>query len=147
MTTETQQAVVLTLPRPPSPPLSENASRTLHWAARNRRLRPWGDEFGWLLKGHRAAIQAMDKPVTVELTLRFRNVRIRDPHNLVGTVLKEIIDSAVRTGCLPDDNPLYVRTVEPILLVDKTDQSVTLTITPASHALDITEPTTSKGEQ
>lgn len=125
------EAVVISLPRPPARPLSENESRTLHWSVRKARLLPWRTEFGWLLKAHRKAIQGMAKPVTVELTLRYSTARIRDPHNLMGTVVKEIVDSLKDTDCVPDDNPLYVRTVEPVLLVDKTSQAVTLTITPA----------------
>ena len=125
------EAVVLTLPRPPTPPLSENQSRSLHWAERNKRLHPWRDEFCWLAKGHRKAIQAMKKPVAMQLTIRYPVARRRDNHNTVGTVCKAVCDGIVMAGALDDDSTEYVTMLEPILLVDKTSQAVTLTITPA----------------
>ncbi len=70
----------------------------------------------------------MKKPVTMQLTLRYPVVRIRDPHNTVGTVCKAACDGTVLAGALPDDSPEYVRMLEPILLVDRTSQAVTLTI-------------------
>lgn len=123
--------VVITLPRPPTPPLSENQSRSLHWSARNKRLHPWRDEFCWLAKGHRTAIQAMAKPVTMQLTIRYPIVRRRDAHNTVGTCAKAACDGIVLAGALPDDTPEYVTMLDPILLVDRESQAVTLTIRPA----------------
>lgn len=131
--TVTVAPVVITIPRPPTPVIGENKLRGMHWGQRARAMDPWRDEIAWLAKRHRAAIRAMPKPVTIAITFRFPLNRVRDPSNLNGGgITKALIDGIVNAGCLPGDDPRYVRTVEPVLLVDKTSQAVTLTITPAA---------------
>lgn len=44
-----------------------------------------------------------------------RDRRVRDPLNLVQT-LKAVEDGLVRAGVVPDDNPLYVESVMPVIL-------------------------------
>ena len=129
MTTDTGQAVVLSLPCPPTKPLSMNTAIGMHWAAYARHMDPWRDAIAWVAKAHRSEIQAMAKPVTIGVTLRFKRGARRDSANFY-PCSKSLCDGLVHAGCLPDDSPAYATILEPVLLVDKTDQSVTLTITP-----------------
>jgi hypothetical protein len=78
----------------------------------------------------------MEKPVSMQLTIRYPIARRRDNHNMVGTVCKAVCDGIVLAGALEDDSTEYVTMLEPILLVDRTSQAVTLAITPALRARD-----------
>lgn len=123
-------AVTITLPRPPTKPLSMNEAIGIHWGRYAKRMDPWRDEFTWLLKAHRKAIQAMEKPVTVKLTIRFKRGARRDNANFYPCV-KSALDGAVHAGCLDDDSPAYVTVAETVCLYDPNSEAVTLTITPA----------------
>ena len=58
----------------------------------------------------------------MQFTLPFRDNRKRDPHNYVGSVVKAMIDQLVHDGLWPDDDPRYIRILEPKLVVDKSDE-------------------------
>lgn len=113
----------------PNNPLSINEANRMHWAAKRRRLEPWRDaaQYAWLAasKDHK---YVKNKPCLVEIHLPFGDKRRRDPHNYSSTVQKVLIDALVRKtetlngkrvviwdGCWEDDNPDWVRTVEPVL--------------------------------
>lgn len=119
--------VVITLPRPPTPPLSMNQAIGMHWARYAEHMDPWRDEFAWTAKAHRPAVRALALPVTVELTLRFAAARRRDNAN-AAPCMKSAVDGCTIAGLWDDDSPAYVRTLEPVLLVDRDSQAVTLTI-------------------
>lgn len=123
-------AVVITLPRPPTPLLTMNRAIGMHWRVYEDRMGPWRDEVAWVAKAHRDAIRAMALPVTIGTTLRVAVMRRADPSNF-SLHTKSMVDGLVHAGCLDDDSPAYVRTLEPVLLVDRTSQAVTLTIRPA----------------
>jgi crossover junction endodeoxyribonuclease RusA len=101
----------------PTPPLSENASRGLHWAQRNRRLHPWRDAAHWVVLNAMRQVRVADDvrpfPVTVEVILPFRTRQRRDPHNYVGTNVMAVVDGIVNAGLIPDDNPEWATVVEP----------------------------------
>ena len=107
----------------PNRPLSENESRTMHWAARYRRLRDWSDstKYAFALADKKEIKKLQNKRILVEVTIGFaRNAR-RDPHNYVGTVVKSIVDALVTTGLVPDDVTEYIKVAEPVLIVDKSE--------------------------
>lgn len=108
----------------PNRPLSENESRSMHWAARYRRLRDWSDcTIAAYKNADPKEIKALkDKRILVEVTIAFaRNAR-RDPHNYVGTVVKSIVDALVTAGLVPDDVTQYIKVAEPVLIVDKEEK-------------------------
>lgn len=122
------QGVELSFPAP-SHPLSINEANRMHWAAKRRRLEPWKGEtrLAWLALGKQRSI-VQDKPCTVEVHIPFPDNRRRDPHNYSSTVQKAVIDALVHEvemlgrhrvvvweGCWPDDNPEWVKTLEPVL--------------------------------
>lgn len=102
----------------------------MHWAAKRRRLEPWREaaRYAWLQVA-RQHKYVRDKPCTVEIHIPFTDKRRRDPHNYSSTVQKVVIDALVRQtealpnghqvvvwdGCWEDDNPLWVKTLEPVL--------------------------------
>ena len=103
----------------PNTPLSINESNRLHWAARRRRLEPWGIAC-W------AAWQALPKKeqqplnarITVTVTLTFAKRGRRDPHNYTGTVVKKLVDTlAGHIGLVPDDTAEWVVVQDPVLRV------------------------------
>lgn len=55
---------------------------------------------------------------TVRLTIPFDTVRVRDPHNYCGTVVKAVIDGLKQAKAWPDDSAEYVQHLEPRLVVD-----------------------------
>lgn len=61
-----------------------------------------------------AKIPALER-CSVLLVYGPRDTRTRDPLNLVQT-LKAVEDGLVRAGVVPDDNPLYVESVMPVVL-------------------------------
>lgn len=105
----------------------------MHWAAKRRRLEPWGDStrYAWLTADRRKRKLVQGKPCTVEIHIPFPDRRRRDPHNYSSTVQKVIIDALVTKtetvgtarpvcvvtweGCWEDDNPEWVKTLEPVL--------------------------------
>lgn len=115
----------------PGRPLSINQANRLHWAAKRRELQPWRDATALAWKAARKEwSKVKDRKVTVEILLPFPDSRRRDPHNYVGTVTKAVIDELTTKtekigkqtvvtwdGCWPDDNPEYVETIEPRIIV------------------------------
>lgn len=122
----------LTLSFPaPTKPLSINEANKMHWAAKRRRLEPWRDavQLAWMVAGKDRAL-VKGKPCTVEIHIPFPDKRRRDPHNYSSTNQKVIIDALVTKteafgkqtivtwdGCWDDDNPEWVKTLEPVLFV------------------------------
>src|SRR5947209_6638907 len=89
----------------PGTPLSENASRRMHWAARSRYLQPWRDAVGWAWLQNRAYWwKVKGVPCTVEVEFAFKQNRRRDPANYICTV-KAIVDETVSLGIFKDDLP------------------------------------------
>ena len=107
----------------PNRPLSENESRSMHWAKRYRRLGPWGTLTILAVKeiDKETLKKYVNKRLEVEVTLPFtRNAR-RDPHNYVGTNVKTIVDVLVYGELVPDDVTEYIKVLEPKLVVDKNE--------------------------
>lgn len=106
--------IIVDLGLPPTPPLSINRERALHWAARCRQLDPWRD-LAWataINAGLRPLLGQAPAVVTVHLPVPDR--RRRDPHNYIPTV-KAIIDGLVNAHVWPDDDPRYLSVNEPVL--------------------------------
>ena len=123
----------------PSVPLSENRSRSLHWAARNRLLHPWRDatRISATATPERRRIverlRTQPQPITVDVALPFRDRRRRDPHNYVGTNVKAVVDGLVLAGVIPDDNPEWATIREPSTTIQpdrRLAARVRVTITP-----------------
>lgn len=106
----------------PSLPLSTNRSNSMHWAARERLLKPWLEMAWWLssmeVRRH-YPIPWVPVPVSIHLELEFRTATRRDPHNYVGTNVKAVVDGLVRGGLIPDDTPEWATIVEPTLTVNR----------------------------
>lgn len=105
----------------PSRPLSENESRSMHWAARRRRLHPWGV----CTMAAYSVADAEDKKsldgrrIAVHIQIPFNRAGRRDPHNYVGTIAKTVVDALVRVGMCDDDTEEYIEVREPKLVVDR----------------------------
>lgn len=106
--------ITLDLGSPPTPPLSINQERTMHWAARNRRLDPWKITTFWLAKEAKLPAAIAGAPTTVTVALPVVGDYRRDPANYYPTV-KAVVDGLVLAGVWPDDTPEYVTVNEPIL--------------------------------
>jgi Holliday junction resolvase RusA-like endonuclease len=106
----------------PGPPLSENQSRRMHWAAVNRQLK------AWKMSAHAAAVAAQELSAgperlgksTVLVYLPFTTHRRRDAHNYTGTVVKAIIDGLVSAEVWEDDNTNFVTVLDSVLYVTDT---------------------------
>lgn len=122
----------------PNEPLSENKSRTIHWATRKRRLDPWKDAA--FVAMHNALMATHDHkpvPVVIQVVLPFRTAARRDPHNYTGTTVKAIVDGLRLAGLVPDDNAAWVTVNDPMQSIQR-DRSEPLTarviITPRGPA-------------
>lgn len=118
----------------PNKPLSINEANKMHWAAKRRRLEPWrsATQVAWIQAAKKQNL-VKGKPCLVEIHIPFPDRRRRDPHNYSSTVQKVIIDALVMKtevvgvahptsvvvweGCWEDDNPTWVKTLEPVLYV------------------------------
>lgn len=103
----------------PTHPLSINESNRLHWAARRRRLEPWG--FACIAAWQQlpeAARRPANAKVGIRVTLTFERNGRRDPHNYTGTVVKRLVDTLVgHIGLVPDDTAEWVVIHDPVLRV------------------------------
>lgn len=106
--------IVLDLGLAPADPLSINQERTMHWAARNRRLDPWKTTTFWLARQAHLAEAVAGQAATITAVLPVRGHHRRDPANYYPTV-KAIVDGLVLAGVWPDDTPEFVTVNEPIL--------------------------------
>lgn len=106
--------IVLDLGPPPTPPLSLNRERTMHWAAARRQTRPWRDTTCWLAMQARLATAVAGAPATITVHLPVGDHRRRDPANFYPTV-KAVVDGLVLAGVWPDDTPQFVTVNEPVL--------------------------------
>jgi hypothetical protein len=111
--------------------LSLNKDRRMHWRTKGRLVKAW--RFAtWA-----AACNALGKdasrrargPSIVSIELPVPDRRRRDPHNYFSTV-KPIVDGLVDAGVWPDDTPEWVTTVEPTFRITKSDQTITVRISP-----------------
>lgn len=111
----------------PNKPLSVNKSG--HWAKRRRLLEPWKDA-AWVTAHNARVARLIDTgtPITVQAVLPFRGVRVRDPHNYTGTVVKAIVDGIVQAGIVPDDNPAWVTVLDSELVVIPAPEPLTVTV-------------------
>jgi len=103
----------------PTPPLSLNRERTMHWAKVRRQLQPWHDNTATLCRSRRVRRAIGGQPATITVVLPVRGNLRRDPHNYLPTV-KAVIDGMVAAGIWPDDTPEWVTVNEPILEVGGT---------------------------
>lgn len=111
----------------PTAPVSINQLAGRHWAARERRLKPWrmaAYEVGKLVHSTRGEYTSK---VVVTVSLPFTTNRRRDAHNYTGTVVKAIVDGLVASRLLVDDNDSWVEVADPVLRVTK-DGLVTIQI-------------------
>jgi crossover junction endodeoxyribonuclease RusA len=143
----------------PGVPPSINKTKGIHWAASRRLLTPWRDlaravaHNAIVKRGGRAKFRQV--PISVQVTLPFRQGARRDPHNYTGTVVKAIVDGLKNAGLVPDDTADWVTVLDPIIVVVPAPKPLRVTITlrpthPGSSPLKgnrgtITEPPT-KGE-
>lgn len=108
----------------PDWPVSINALRGKHWKVWARLLDPWqaAASNAWFLAG-----LGSQPPAYVRCEFSVPDRRKRDPHNYTGTVVKAVMDGLVRADAWPDDNPAWVLTDEPRLLVGGHTCRVTIT--------------------
>lgn len=130
----------------PTVPLSANKAIRGRGRLTYRQARPWKSMVTQLLVENRAGWHLLDTSggIMVDLVLPFRERRTRDPHNYM-LVMKAVVDGIVRSGLIPGDDPRYVSTLEPTLVVDPDLQAVlTLTPRPLRHPVspDTVPPTT-----
>lgn len=83
-----------------------------HWRVKADKTKDYVDTT--ILLAREARIPACAR-IQVLLAYGPRDRRVRDPLNLVQT-LKAVEDGLVRAGVVPDDNPLYVESVMPVVL-------------------------------
>jgi crossover junction endodeoxyribonuclease RusA len=111
----------------PVPPWTTNDERRMHWAAVGKRVQAW--KFAARVHAQSQHLQDLP-PSTISMSITYPTNRIRDPHNLVGTILKATIDGLVDAGCWPDDNPKWVHIHEPTISIQPGPHLVTVTIEP-----------------
>lgn len=82
-------------------------------------MEPWRDAVGWAWKIVPAEQRSriVNRPCYVEMQIAFSENRRRDPHNYVDTVVKAVVDQLVKQGVWPGDDPRWVKTAEPTLVV------------------------------
>lgn len=117
--------IVLDLGVPPTPPLSLNRERSLHWAARRRQTDPWKTATFWLAKQARLPAAVAGQRTAVTVVLPVRGHYRRDPANYYPTV-KAVVDGLVAAGVWPDDTPDYVTVAEPIVTCDQANAEIRL---------------------
>lgn len=110
--------IVLDLGPAPTPPLSINTERRLHWAARRRELDPWKTTTFWTARQANLRRAVAGCPAAVTVALPVRGHHRRDPANYYPTV-KAIVDGLVLAGVWPDDTPDWVTVNEPVLWHEK----------------------------
>ena len=117
---------------PPGPPMSENTARGVHWAKVREGLKPWHDAAWAVTRNHmvRGRVPWLGhRAVVMHVSIPFRTVRGRDPHNYVGTVVKAVVDGVKDAGLVPDDTPEWVETLEPTLTVAPKNQRGVVVVT------------------
>lgn len=127
--------------RPPAPAPSINQLKGKHWSQVYKAMRPWKEaaQWAWNLCSPAEKRLVRCTPCDVQVTLPFRTVRGRDPHNYVDTVVKAIVDGlkddyetiggrrvATFQGAWPDDTPEWVRVLEPFCVTSQSDVTVDL---------------------
>lgn len=110
--------IVLDLGLPPTPPLSINEERSMHWRTRRARTEPWKVNAFWLAKQARLRQAVAGQRAAVTAHLPVHGNYERDPANFYPTV-KAIVDGLVLAGVWPKDTPQYVTVNEPILVDDQ----------------------------
>lgn len=100
----------------PTPPLSLNQTRGMHWAVLKKLTTPWRDLAFYTAKSHmrNQLKDVIGKPSDIQVWLPFPQERRRDPHNFMPCV-KSVIDGLVRAGVWPDDTPEWLSVMEPKL--------------------------------
>lgn len=99
--------------------ISTNEANQLHWAVRRKRLEPWRDETmvaWWRKKQSPEAKAIVGRKCEVQFVIGVPDNRRRDPANYISTIVKACVDTLVSAGKVwPDDDPRYVRILEPVL--------------------------------
>jgi hypothetical protein len=110
----------------PTRPLSENESRRLHWAARNRRLKDWAvlADAAWRHADNKESL--VGQRIAIHVTLPFSRKARRDSSNYIGTNVKCILDALIRAGMAPDDTPEYIEVIDPKIAIDPTGEVLVL---------------------
>jgi len=83
-----------------------------HWRVKADKTSEYVDTTIVLVR--QAKVPKLQK-ISVLLAYGPKDRRVRDPLNLVQT-LKAVEDAIVRAGVVPDDNPLYVESLMPVIL-------------------------------
>lgn len=128
--------LVITFPAP-DVPASINEVSGRHWSQARKRNTPWREWTAyWVRRQGPSPARHVPVPITVQVTLPFRQKRRRDPHNYTGTTVKAIVDGLVKSGVVPDDTDDWVTVLDPVLtIVPKgTPLEATITIEPRSNA-------------
>jgi hypothetical protein len=89
-----------------------------HWQRVYRQRRDWADLTNVALLQAKLKLTKPLPPVWVHPIFTFGVTRTRDPINFMPTV-KPVIDTLVRHGWWPDDNPRYVDYIAPVAVIVK----------------------------
>ena len=111
----------------PTAPWTTNDERRMHWAAVGRRVAEWKQAAYWHARMGKHGPQP---PSTISMSITYPTHRRRDPHNLVGTILKATIDGLVQAGLWEDDTPEFVHIHEPTILIQPGTHQVTVSWEP-----------------
>lgn len=113
---------------------SERLARS-HWSKANAVKRDETDMAMWCAK--EAGLKPVDGPVEIMLEfneeVKFykngRRKKLRDCDNVQGAA-KPIIDGLVKAGVIPDDGPVWVRRVLPVVRFVRSDPHITVVVMP-----------------
>lgn len=83
-------------------PVSKNKWNRAHWASRERVIKSWASDIGWLVKKHRIPKALPQVRVDLEVVCR-RSGALPDPQNVIGQPHECIADALVKAGVLVDD--------------------------------------------
>ena len=112
---------------------SANTTTREHWASRKRRVDTLTSELLWMRAYSVRRGTAHQYPIfdraSATLALYFRDARRRDPQNYLGGA-KALFDALQRSGWLADDDAEHLTVAEPVLLVDRENPRVEVTLEP-----------------
>jgi len=103
-----------TLVIPRTPP-SANVLLRYHWAQRAKLIDEWLHDL-WVV-ANMAHVEPMEK-AEVNCTVYYRTKRKRDIPNVMLALDKLVVDSLVRLGYIPDDDPAHLQWTLPVMDVD-----------------------------
>lgn len=119
--------LVITLPMPAVPwGANQAATSAAQRISLHQRKKAVRDTTTLVARSHLRHVDLPLPPCDVHVSIPFSTNRKRDPHNYTSTVVKAVIDGLRIAGCWPDDDPTWVRVLDPICEVG-TDLTITIT--------------------